>query len=190
MDTSKLPKPYKVTPLVSTNPAFRTEMNARRSRQLFYEFWCNLPVDDRLPSPVFTLHEDRPGLINLGAAYVSLGDPTGYKLSKQYLESYDHFQFFMKSSWFREAKEVWDKELDAKLASEGLDSIREYAKGIEGVPSSVTLAAAKFLANKSYKEKNPSRGRPSKEEVAGNLKTETEAAQTYIDDAARIKLVR
>lgn len=190
MDTSKLPKPYKVTPLAPTHPSFRTEMNARRSRQLFYEFWCLLPVADRIPSPVFTLHEDRPGLINLGAAYVQLGDPTGYKLSKQYLESYDHFQFFMKSSWFREAKEVWDRELDAKLSSEGLDTIREYAKGEEGVPVSTALAAAKFLANKAYKDKGSPRGRPSKEEVAGNLKQETENASAFADDAARIKLVR
>lgn len=175
---------------MASNPLFRTSMGARRSRALFYELWINLPVADRPEAPVFSLHIDRPGVLNLGRVYVELADPTGYKLSQLYLESYDHWTFLMRSSWFREAKEIWDVELDAKLASEGLDTIRSFSEGIEGVPSSVTLAAAKFLANKDYKAKRTGAGRPTKAEIAGNLKTETEAAQTFADDAARITTLR
>ena len=142
---------------------------------------------------MYTLMHDYPGLVNFRRVYVQLADPTGYKLSQLYLEDYDHWTLLMKASWFREAKEAWDKELDAKLASEGLSTIRMFSDGIEGVAPALQLQAAKYLANLEHKKvpkEASKRGRPTKEEVAGELKTQTQEAATFADDAARIRLVK
>lgn len=151
-----------------------------------------MAVHERACDPMFTLHHDRPGLINLRRVYVELGDPTGYQLATRYLEDYSHWLMLNKCSWFAEAKEQWDIELDAKLSSEGLAAIRMYSDGVEDVSPAVQLQAAKYLADKNYRKmsKAPSRGRPSKEEVAGNLKVETVHAAQLADDLSRIRLVK
>jgi len=170
--------------------------NVRYTRLLFWDQHQLLPIDSRTRDPMFTLHHDKEGLINLRKAYVSLGDPTGYKLSQVYLEDFSHWQLLMKCPWFKEAKEVWDLELDAKLASEGLDAIKTYADGVEGVSPAVQLTAARYLADKAYKRSGKpqssgaGRGRPSKEEVEGNLKAETASAAEVAKDLDRIRLVK
>ena len=169
--------------------------NVRYTRLLFWDQHQLLPIDSRTREPLFTLHHDKEGLTNLRRSYVALGDPTGYKLAQLHLEDYSHWQLLMKCPWFKEAKEIWDVELDAKLASEGLDTIKLYADGIEGLSPAVQLTAAKYLADKAYKKnaapsKGPGRGRPTKEEVEGNLKIDTAAAAELEADLARIRLVK
>ena len=169
--------------------------NVRYTRLLFWDQHQLLPIDSRTREPMFTLHHDKEGLINLRRSYVALGDPTGYKLAQLHLEDYSHWQLLMKCPWFKEAKEIWDMELDAKLASEGLDIIRQHADGFEGLSPAVQVTAAKYLADKAYKKASApasknGRGRPSKEEVEGNLKLDTLAAKELEDDLARIRLVK
>lgn len=158
------------------------------TRQLFQEEWCNLMHSERLIDPVFSLYKDRPGLINFGARYVALGDPTGYKVSQELLGDYKHWLALCKASWFRTAKEMWDKELDAKLASEGMDKLREILK--EGLPAQ-QLVAAKYLANKEHrKNRNSTKGRPSKAEVDKAAREQAAFERELADDAERIRLVK
>lgn len=172
--------------------AFRNSSGARYTRSMFWETSVNLPIEDRVSEPRFTLMTDKPGLVNFRKAYVQLGDPSGYQMAQRYLEDYDHWRLLMRSPWFKAAKVLWDEELDAKLSSEGMQAIRELADGGEHVPVATQLSAAKYLADKTFR-KAPSvasRGRPSKEEVAGNLKQATAETADTAADAARIRLVR
>lgn len=174
------------------NRPFRNEFNQRYTRQLFFECQREMLTADRMIEPMYTLYDDRPGLINFRRVYVELADPTGYQVAVRYLEDYAHWEMLMKSVWFREAKEAWDRELDAKLKSEGLSAIRMFADGIEGVSPAVQLQAAKYLADTSYKPKQAlsRRGRPSKEEVQGELKQQASAAADIASDLERIRLVK
>ncbi len=171
----------------------RNDSGQRYTRALFWEMIQEVPVANRPFKPPYTLHGDREGYVNLQRVYVELGDPTGYKLSQLYLENYDHWLFLSKTKWFKEAKIVWDLELDAKLKAEAMTTIRAISDGIEGVPASVTLSAAKFLANSEHR-KTPSsasgRGRPSKEEVQGALKEAAREESDLANDLARIRAVK
>ena len=173
----------------NTGSVFRSPTtNARYTRNLFWEVYNTLADEYKTIEPMYSLHRDVPGLVNFRRVYVELADPTGYKVSQQLLEDYDHWQLLMKSPWFREAKALWDAELDAKLASEGLTAIRMFADGLEGVAPAVQLSAAKYLADRT--KPKTSRGRPSRDEIAGELKREAGLATELSDDAARISLVK
>lgn len=172
---------------------FRGPTNKRYTRVLFYEQWIQLVEEDRADrEPLFSLHQDRPGLVNLRKVYVELGDPTGYALATRYLENYDHWLLLMKCSWFKAAKEAWDVELDAKLKSEGMSAIRAISDGIEGVQASVQLSAAKYLANLEHRKERGAaakRGRPSAAEVEGELKRTARETSDIENDLARIRAV-
>lgn len=160
------------------------DQNQRYSKQLFWEEWIRLTEEFRTTKPVFSLYTDKPGCVNFGSAYIEDADPTGYKTSKRFFDNYDFFTHLMKSRWFREAKDQWDREIDAKLTSEGLDKIRELAKGTDAK----ALSAAKFLAKEQYK--NPSgkkRGRPSNDEIAGTMKNILEDDNLIQADFERIR---
>lgn len=172
---------------------FRNSRNARYTRQLFVENQQVRSNDECTIEPMYSLYYDYDGIPNFRKEYVRLGDPSGYKLAELYLEDYDHWEMLMRCSWFREAKEQWDRELDAKLTAEGMDAVKTLADGGEGVSPAVQLQAAKFMATKAYRDKGdakPKRGRPSKEEVEGNLKQETADAKAFADDLKRIQLVK
>jgi hypothetical protein len=157
----------------------------RPTKSLFQEMWIGIPIESRQGPPKFTLHRDRPGLINFGKEYIAYGDMTGYKMADKYLEGYSHWNLLMKSQWFKEAKAIWDEEIEARLHAEAMETLVAISKG-EGPQA---IQAAKFLATKQYREKHPGkgiRGRPSKDEVAGQLKQELEDAKTISRDAERI----
>lgn len=171
---------------------FRSPSNSRYTRSLFHECQQEMINDSKPFDPPYSLMNDYPGVVNLRKVYVSLGDPSGYKLAAAYLEDYDHWRVLMKCKWFVSAKEKWDEELDAKLSAEGLNVIRSISDGFEGLSPAVQLQAAKYLADKAYrKDKAPApRGRPSKEEVAGILKQTVNESSDIADDLARIRSVK
>jgi hypothetical protein len=177
----------------STRP-FRSASGARFTKQLFLELWRDLPIENRVRDPMYTLMHEERGLPCFRKLYLEFADPSGYELATRYLEDYNHWELLLRSPWFAEAKEVWDRELDAKLASEGMAAIRSFAHGSEDVNPAVQLSAAKYLADKAFRKtpKAPAvaRGRPSKAEVEANLKSETQSARDIADDLARIRGVR
>lgn len=155
------------------------------TRQLFWEEWVELPNDQQVFDPPFTLHKDKPGRINFGTAYVASRDPTGYKVSQQLLGSYSHWQALLSCRWFNAAKEIWDKELDAAIQSEAMDEIKTLMK--EGLPAQ-KLAAAKYLANKDYRKDNTaSKGRPRREDINRAAKDMAATEREVLDDLARIR---
>lgn len=169
-------------------PPYRNELNQRYTKQLFYELWITMPIEKRTVEPPFTLNRPKEGYVCFREEYVKDADPTGYKTALRILGDYDYWEMLMRVQWFREAKENWDRELEAKLQSENIQKIRELAKGEDAK----ALNAAKFLATLEYKKgtKTPAkRGRPSNEEVEGHLKEAARERSEVDEDAARIQLV-
>lgn len=167
-----------------------TEMGTYYTSQLFYERYIKMPPNKKVGSPKFTLHRNIEGFVNFGSRYVALEDPSGYKVTQELLNGdYGHWTTLLKQNWFKEAKQQWDRELDAKLMARGLDVMKEIARGDdEEVKPAVRLQAAKFLATRGYvrPEEKSTRGRPSKEEVEGELKREAGFQATISEDLARI----
>jgi hypothetical protein len=143
---------------------FKNKNGGYYTRQLFYEENTQFKIENRVIKPMFTLHKDREGLINVGRVYVEECDPTGYKVAQRILDGdFTLWTVLMSCRWFVSAKEVWDRELDAQLVSEGLAEIRELAKN--GMPAQ-KLAASKYLANKEYrKDHTANKGRPKREDI-------------------------
>jgi hypothetical protein len=131
----------------------------------------NITKDDT--RPVFKEH------------YLASLDPTGYETAIKYLGSYEHWEYMLKNcSWFRDAVEGWKGELQARLKSKAIAKIQEIAFSEDRQ----ALAAAKYLATHDY-DKVDGRGRPSKEELRGNLKEAIEATEADKADMERMGLV-
>lgn len=176
---------------IKTGSKFRGSSGPIYTKSLFYEQWIGTEIDKRVSDPLFSLHRDRPGLINFRKEYLKDEDETGYKTSVRLLEGFHHFEYLMKTCrWFREAKEEWDRELKAKLRARALDVVKVLAED-ETAKHSERLAAAKTLLSET-KAPAPkgNRGRPTKEEVEGELKREAELSKEMKEDLERIRLVK
>lgn len=156
------------------------------TKQLFWEQFSMIALEHRSGNCLFTLYQDRPEYINFGKVYVELGDPSGYKITQKLLDGdYTLWTVLMGCRWFVAAKEHWDRELDAKLYSEGMDEIRTLAK--DGMPAQ-KLAAAKFLATKEYKKNAAAgKGRPKREDIDRAARDMAETDRDLEADILRIK---
>lgn len=158
---------------------YRASNGIWRTSSLFYERNA-----DPNQISVFSLHEDREGLINARKTYVELEDPTGYQWAMKYLDSWTHMQKLMRLPWFIEAKESWDEELFFKLRSEAISKIKEIGEG----ESSLALSAQKYLAERGWEKTESKRGRPTKTEVKGELKRQAQLLEVEDEDMERIGL--
>jgi hypothetical protein len=145
-------------------------------------------IEYRMIKPMFSLYTDKPDCINMGKVYVEEGDPSGYKVANKILDGdYTLWTALMGCRWFLAAKEVWDRELDAKLYSEGMDTIRKMA-GDDAVAPAQRLAASKFLATKGYRKDNvASKGRPKREDIDKAAKDLAASERDFEADLKRIK---
>lgn len=163
---------------------FKTPNGKYFTKQLFQEPWSTLAIDDRATKPTFSLHKDKPGLINFGKAYVQTRDPTGYKVAQELLGDYNLWTALMGCRWFLQAKEVWDRELDALLASEAIAEIQTLMK--DGLPAQ-RLAAAKYMANHQYKQSKNTKGRPKREDIDRAARELAVSDREVAEDAERIR---
>lgn len=169
--------------------AFKSASNQYYTRSLFLEQWEALVEDQREgKTPTFTLSRDEPGYINARTTFLSLNDPTGYLWAKQYLNgSYEHWQKLVKCSWFREALEDWVLELKMRLRVAALEVVRSIAFGEVDSPPATVLAAARYLAEAGWEQRETAgRGRPSKEEISGELKRQLKTLSEEQSDIERI----
>lgn len=149
---------------------------------LFYETWKDRVSSQRAKdsNPVFSLYDDVHGLINCRKTFVDMADPTGYSWAMKYLDSWEHWERLVASSWFAEALETWRRELLAKLRAEALVKIKEIAD--TSVQDGQRLAAAKYLAERGWEK--GSKGRPGhKKDEVNKLISQAEQS-----DAERIGL--
>lgn len=144
----------------------------------------NTPIETRSIIPVFTLFEERPGYISGRQTFVDIGDPTGYEWAIKYLGSWSHWLRLINTKWFKEALEVWQSELKVKTTAQALATIQKIAEE-EGKSQ---FAASRYIANREWEKPTTGRGRPSKEEIDGELKRAIRHVEAEQEDLERIKL--
>lgn len=117
-------------------------------------------------------------------AYMAISDPTEYLVGTQLLGDYTHWLRLARCKWLKPYLERWRAELATKLESEAIQAVRATMALQEG---SSALQAARYLADKISP---PKRGRPSKEEIEGQLKKDAQAALEHNEDAQRLGLTK
>lgn len=113
-------------------------------------------------------------------------DLTGQKVAMKFLGNYEHWQLMEdRCPWFREAVEQWRVELRAQLKSEAMERLQEIA---DTASPATSLAATKALLEiiDDKPKKQVKRGRPSKSEVASNLKQAMKNSDDTDEDFERI----
>ena len=167
---------------------FKDSIGRWRTASLFEET-CDDPA--KYP-PIYTLNGgDTSSCVSLKDKYLELADTTEYVFAKMYLGGYDHWKRICESYVLKPYIADWRLELDKRLQANYLTQLREIAAGT----GNAALSATKYLLETQTsfgKNGTAKRGRPSKEEVAGNLKEETRTAKELAEDAARlgIKVVK
>lgn len=165
---------------------FKNDFNQYLLRPLFFEIAIKLADEQKVTAPKFSLHQDRPGLINCRRTFVELEDPTGYKWAMRYLDgSYEHWTRLMETTWFAQAYAEWMQELTAKLKSRALDAAKALSLD-EETPPAVRLQAIKYIHQ--LDKTSFSRGRPTQQEVTGEIKKSVREAQEVQEDMKRIGL--
>ncbi len=166
-------------------PPYKSSLNQWYTKSLFYEVHMGMAHEVRtVEKPPFTLNIVKPGYICARTTFVELGDPTGYQWAMRYLGDWTHWQKLMQCKWFVEAYNGWVQELETKARSEAIIRLQEIAAS----ESPQAISAAKYLASLEYKKSG--RGRPSKEEVAGELKKAIEASEMEREDYERIRAIK
>lgn len=160
---------------------FKDSKGHWRTSSLFYET-SPAPHDDAL----YTLKDaDHKGYRSLKRLYLQMQDPTEANFADEYLGGWTHWEHMLtKNQWFLPYVEEWRKALRAKLASIGVSyMINEVVN--EGKSA---MQAARFLVNNGWLEGTQAkRGRPSKEEVKGELKKQTQDQEGTVLEFSRIQ---
>jgi len=164
---------------------------AHRTVSLFWETRRDRSDEPNM-DPIFTF-KDRDWTVD-GVTYISLKQiyfsydhvpEYEYEFAMDVFGSWDQWQKLIKSS-VRHNFADWRKELDFRIKSKAIRGIIEMSRSDDAKG----LAASRYLADKSYDKKI--RGRPTKEEVAGELKMAVADKADLVKDAERlgIKVVK
>lgn len=162
--------------LKDRSPPYKGESGAFLTRGLFYE--ADGFYD---PNAVFSF-KGKEGYIDARKTFVELDDPTGYQWAVKYLGSVEHWERLVRCSWFKEQLAEWVAEIELKAKSEAIRRLKEIAAG----ESAQAISAAKYLATLDYNK--GARGRPSKNEIQGELKRQAALLEEQESDAERIGL--
>lgn len=169
----------------SDNP-FRSENNARLLKGLFFEVTGN-------PSTVLYTLKDRDykGFPSLYRLYMEEQDDTEYIFATKYLDGWEHWEMLCECTWFQPFVSRWRKEMYLKKTAGLLKAIQSEAMSADGKNR---FQAAKYLLDREWERNIPEgkkkRGRPSKEEVQGELAREAEEKKRQLEDLERINGIR
>lgn len=165
-------------------PPYKAANGHYYTSQMFLERWNLLMPIDQVCLPIFSFL-GVPGYISVRASFIELRDPTGYKWADKYLKDYKHFEKLMEAPWFSSVFKALQKELKEILKSEAIQKIIQIAS--EDSPQA--LQAAKYIASAEWEKATSGRGRPSKEELRGELKRAADQVYQESEDAERIGLI-
>lgn len=112
--------------------------------------------------------------------YLELGDPTEYEFATKYFLGWDHWQRICANKLVNEHITKWRDELEVKLRSQAVRMNIEAAKN-------GNYQAAKWLADRGWLTRGA--GRPSKAEVAKELKVAADIQNEYGADVIRLKAI-
>ena len=165
----------------------KDKMGRFRSKSLFVE-----TAHPDYPS-IFTLKPyDHKGHISLYRKYMEIADPTEYEVARQCLGSWKHWKNLTNAGWFKAYLDEWRKELDNRIKAESAKIAQELAKSSKS--DATRFQAAKWLADRGYdpepktKTTKQKRGRPSNDEVMGELRKELEKHKDLSEDWDRLGL--
>ena len=171
----------------------RDTVNRYRTKTLFLETnTLEVYGDGTIVKPIFTTEDfDKEDYLSFKRLYVEIGDPTEYRQAKILLGSVEHWDTLKKCDWFTPLITACRKELSNKLESEAFERIMK--EGLVAKESGTRLQAFKTILrevqmiNEQGSGKAASkRGRPSKEEIDGNLKKLSEEERRVQKDYERI----
>lgn len=173
---------------------------------LFYEYLgtgqgCYTAVNDDLGRrPMFTLKVFdydipqtsqfyNPNGLNrvksLHQLYLEHEDPSEYNFAVSVFGNYEHWKALTKQAFFKkylkEMRDVLEVKMDAK-------TIRAAKEIMESGVGPVALQAAKWLNQRIKENTTPKRGRPSSDEVEGELKRQARDKEDLGDDLERLGL--
>jgi hypothetical protein len=118
---------------------------------------------------------------------MEVSDPTEYQFALQAFGSWNHWKKIRASKAIQPWIEDWNEELEVKLRSVGIQVVLDEAQGGKSAYQAGKAIAEGFWAPR-LTTGSPKRGRPSKEEVAKELKIQTRLHEEFKDDAERIGL--
>jgi len=115
--------------------------------------------------------------------FLKLRDVTGIKFARKFLENFQHLEKLLQTDWFKPAYDAWVREIYLTLKQEALEKI----EAISNEGSTQSFSAAKYIAD-LVSETNPAkkRGRPSSEEVQGELKKQARQLSKAEEDYNRL----
>lgn len=111
---------------------------------------------------------------SLKRLYLEHGDPAEYSFARKYLYDWDHWQRLCRNKICRTHIDKWREELELSLMCEGIATLIDLATHKE------SYQAAKWLADRGWVKSE--RGRPSKEEIEGELKKRADQANEFEQD--------
>lgn len=111
--------------------------------------------------------------------YIELGDVTEYEFANEHFGGWNHWKKLRGNKAIAKHIDEAKDELELKLMATGVKQIIEHAKGDKG------YQAAKWLADRGWDTRKA--GRPSKDEVEGELKKQAQDADEYSADVLRFK---
>lgn len=134
------------------------------------------------PSSMFYGRYETNLIPSIRETYLDFNDPTEYQFATTVFHSTYHWKHLCGLVWFKPYVEEWRRTLAQKLRGLGISKMVEVTGGSD---PKFALMAGKWLAEGKFAEPEL-KGRPSKKEVAVELKLETGIERIYEDDAKRI----
>lgn len=164
---------------------FKNTMGSLYTRGLFLE--KSYTKNDK-SSVQYTLRdEDHPdGYKSLYRLYMELADPTEYEFANTYLDSYDHWVAISTATWFEEELIRWRRDLEQKLKSRAMKTVQNIADS-DGHKNQ--FEAIKILLNAGWKDKPVGKGagRPTKEAIKAEIKTQAKEDQLVKEELDRVR---
>lgn len=117
---------------------------------------------------------------SLKRLYLQYSDPKEYNFANEYLVDYPHWQRITHNKTLREHVDQWRAELELKLISDGVSVLIDLATEKD------SYQAAKWMADRGWDKSV--KGRPSKEQVKGELKKRADEAEEFAEDFQLLKL--
>ena len=146
-------------------------------------------IEDRYNDEMAVFTFDGEDKLYKGKTFISLkqrfldhGDPKEYSFARKYLYDWPHWQRLCKNAIVKRHIEQWRKELELSLIAEGVATIVDLAVNQD------SYQAAKYLADRGWDKEKV--GRPSKEQVQGELKRRADETEAIDEDFELLKLVR
>lgn len=141
-----------------SNDKFKDKQGRWLTKSLFKE----LALPDF--EPMFVLSDKpRDGLPSMYQLYMEESDPSEYHFAKKYLGGWEHWLRLTQAAFFKPYLESWRKELEVAIRARALNEVLKVAADSKHKSS---YDANKLLLKEGFKEnKDPKRGRPTKDEI-------------------------